>query len=64
VFGDAITGGYTSAKKNKLLTQKIGKKIGAAPIEQYMRQQSKDLIKKETRKNIAKGIWSPIFEGT
>ena len=64
VFGDAITGGYTSAKNSKLLTQKIGKKVGAAPIEQYMRQQSKDLIKKETRKNIAKGVWSPIFEGT
>ena len=64
VFGDAITGGYTSAKNSKLLTKKLGQKIGATPIENTMRQQSQELLKKETRKNIARGIWSPIFEGT
>ena len=66
IFGNAITGGYSTAKRAKNLVDKVAigqaaKKGAAAPFKYAA---SKEAIRALKAKNIAKGIWSPIFEGT
>ena len=66
IFGNAITGGYSTAKRAKNLVDKVAidqvTKEGAAAPFRYAA--SKEAIRALKAKNIAKGIWSPIFEGT
>lgn len=66
IFGNAITGGYTTAKRAKNLVDKVtinqAAKEGA--LGQFKYAASKEAINTLKAKNIAKGIWSPIFEGT
>lgn len=66
IFGNAITGGYSTAKRAKNLVDKVAidqaAKEGASAPFKYTA--SKEAIRALKAKNIAKGIWSPIFEGT